>query len=83
MMEHFWQFAYLLAAVTIILSIKWLNSPATARRGVQAGQIGMLAAIIGTLLRHEIVSFEWIAVGLVLGSAIGAPWSIPSTVCRR
>ncbi|MBI4902213.1 MAG: NAD(P)(+) transhydrogenase (Re/Si-specific) subunit beta [Acidobacteria bacterium] len=73
MIENFWQFAYLLAAVTIILSIKWLNSPATARKGVQAGQIGMLAAIIGTLLRHEVVSFEWIAAGLVIGSAIGVP----------
>jgi H+-translocating NAD(P) transhydrogenase subunit beta len=73
MAESFWQFAYLVAAVTIILSIKWLNSPATARRGVHAGQIGMLFAIIGTLLRHEIVSYEWIAGGLVLGSLIGAP----------
>ena len=73
MAESFWQFAYLIAAVLIILSIKWLNSPATARRGVQAGQIGMLFAVIGTLLRHEIVSYEWIAGGLVLGSAIGAP----------
>ncbi len=73
MAESFWQFAYLVAAVTIILSIKWLNSPATARRGVHAGQIGMLFAIIGTLLRHEIVSYEWIGAGLVLGSLIGAP----------
>ncbi|MBL8215969.1 MAG: NAD(P)(+) transhydrogenase (Re/Si-specific) subunit beta [Bryobacterales bacterium] len=68
-----WQPAYLIAAVLIILSIKWLNSPATARRGVQAGQIGMLCAVIGTLLRHEVVSFEWIALGLVLGAGIGAP----------
>jgi NAD(P) transhydrogenase subunit beta len=73
MMESFWQFAYLIAAVLIVLSIKWLNSPATARRGVQAGQIGMLFAVIGTLLRHEVVSYEWIAVGLVIGTAIGAP----------
>ncbi|MCZ2150615.1 MAG: NAD(P)(+) transhydrogenase (Re/Si-specific) subunit beta [Bryobacterales bacterium] len=73
MTENFWQFSYLVAAVTIILSIKWLNSPATARRGVHAGQIGMLFAIIGTLLRHEVVSFEWVAVGLVLGSGIGVP----------
>ncbi|MBL8218889.1 MAG: NAD(P)(+) transhydrogenase (Re/Si-specific) subunit beta [Bryobacterales bacterium] len=73
MAESFWQFAYLIAAVLIILSIKWLNSPVTARRGVQAGQIGMLFAVIGTLLRHEIVSYECIAGGLVLGSLIGAP----------
>jgi len=73
MAESFWRFAYLIAAVLIVLSIKWLNSPVTARRGVQAGQIGMLFAVIGTLLRHEVVSYEWIAGGLVLGSLIGAP----------
>jgi H+-translocating NAD(P) transhydrogenase subunit beta len=68
-----WQYAYLIAAVSIILSIKWLNSPASARRGVLAGQIGMLCAVVGTLLRHEVVSFEWIFAGFVLGTAIGAP----------
>ncbi|MBI3682649.1 MAG: NAD(P)(+) transhydrogenase (Re/Si-specific) subunit beta, partial [Acidobacteria bacterium] len=73
MLAHFWQFAYLVAAVTIILSIKWLNSPATARQGTLAGQIGMAFAVIGTLLRHEVVSFEWIAAGLVIGATIGAP----------
>ncbi|HUQ95906.1 MAG TPA: NAD(P)(+) transhydrogenase (Re/Si-specific) subunit beta [Bryobacteraceae bacterium] len=73
MTQSFWQFAYLLAAVTIILSIKWLSSPATARRGVRAGQIGMLCAIIGTLLRHEVVDLKLVAIGLVLGSLIGAP----------
>lgn len=73
MNDSFWQLAYLAAAVLIIFSIKWLNSPATARRGVRAGQIGMLLAVIGTLLRHEVVSYEWIAVGMVLGSAIGVP----------
>ncbi len=71
--EHFWQYAYIVAAVLIILSIKWLNSPATARRGVQAGQIGMLFAVIGTLLRHEVMSYQWILIAFVIGSAVGAP----------
>jgi NAD(P) transhydrogenase subunit beta len=70
---EFWQFAYLFAAICIILSIKWLNSPTTARRGVLAGEIGMLLAIIGTLLRHEVVTWQWILAGFVIGSAIGAP----------
>ncbi|MBI3208164.1 MAG: NAD(P)(+) transhydrogenase (Re/Si-specific) subunit beta [Candidatus Solibacter usitatus] len=73
MINEIWQVAYLVAAVTIVLSIKWLSSPASARNGVRAGQIGMLFAIIGTLLRHEVVSFEWIAAGLVIGSGIGVP----------
>ncbi len=68
-----WQVAYLVAAVTLILSIKWLNSPATARRGVIVGQFGMLFAIVGTLLRQEIVTYEWVIGGLLLGSVIGVP----------
>ena len=72
-MESFWQYSYLVAAITIILSIKWLNSPATARRGVQAGQIGMLFAIVGTLLRHEVVSLESILIAFFFGAAIGVP----------
>ena len=37
---------------------------------------GMLAAVIGTLLNHEIISFTWIIIGLVVGGAIGAAISI-------
>ncbi|MBX9601944.1 MAG: NAD(P)(+) transhydrogenase (Re/Si-specific) subunit beta [Bryobacteraceae bacterium] len=73
MTSGFWQFSYLAAAVLIILSIKWLNTPVTARRGVLAGEIGMLFAVIGTLLRHEVVTFEWVLGGFLLGAAIGAP----------
>jgi NAD(P) transhydrogenase subunit beta len=68
-----WQFSYILAAMAIIASIKWLNSPVTARQGVMAGQIGMLLAVIGTLMRHEIVNYEWILIALFAGAAIGVP----------
>src|SRR5436309_9239774 len=64
---------YLIAAVLFILSLKWLSSPATARRGVRAGEIGMLLAVAGTLLHHGIVDYTWIAIGLVLGTVIGFP----------
>ena len=73
MTGEIWQFTYIAAALAIIVSIKWLNSPVTARKGVMAGQIGMLLAVIGTLLRHEIVNYEWILIALVVGGAIGAP----------
>ena len=42
-------------------------------RGVRAGELGMLLAIIGTLLHQGIVEYEWIAIALVLGSIIGVP----------
>ena len=51
---------YLLAAAGFILALKWMSSPATARRGVIAGEIGMLLAVIGTLLRFEVVEYQWI-----------------------
>jgi len=64
---------YIASAAMFILSLKWLNTPATARRGVQVGEVGMLLAVIGTLLRHEVVDYQWIIVALFLGSAIGVP----------
>src|SRR5690554_2807075 len=64
--------AYLVAAVLFIIGLKLLSSAATARRGNVYAASGMLVAVIATLLSHEIVSFTWIVVGLVLGAAIGA-----------
>jgi NAD(P) transhydrogenase subunit beta len=65
--------AYLIATALFILSLKWLSSPATARRGVLAGELGMLLAIAGTLLNRGIVDYTWIAIALVVGSVIGVP----------
>jgi NAD(P) transhydrogenase subunit beta len=72
--------AYLAAATLFIFSLRWLNRPATARRGVLAGVLGMAAAVFGTLLHPEIVSFQWIAIAVVVGIAIGVPLSrVPLT----
>jgi NAD(P) transhydrogenase subunit beta len=68
---HIIEIVYLAASVLFILSLKWMSSPNTARRGVWAGEIGMLLAICGTLLRRGIVDYKWIAIGLVLGTIIG------------
>ncbi len=64
---------YMLAAMGFILAIKWLGSPATARRGVIVGEIGMLLAVVGTLLRFEVVNYQWILVAFFLGTAVGIP----------
>ena len=71
--EHLIEIAYLIATALFVLSLKWLSSPATARRGVWAGEAGMLLAVVGTLFHHGIVSYRWIAIALVLGTAIGVP----------
>jgi len=48
-------FLYVAAAASFVLSLKWMSAPATARRGVLVGEIGMLLAIVGTLLRTRLV----------------------------
>src|ERR1041385_7089940 len=73
MIENILPAIYLLASVGFILAVKWMNNPATARRGVIIGEIGMLLAVIGTLLRPEVAEYRWILIGLGIGSAIGAP----------
>ena len=73
--EHLTQASYLAAAALFILSLRWLSDPRTARRGVAAGVAGMTAAIAGTLLHPEIVSYSWIIVAFVVGTVIGVPLS--------
>ncbi|HEX9654028.1 MAG TPA: NAD(P)(+) transhydrogenase (Re/Si-specific) subunit beta [bacterium] len=64
--------AYLIAAVLFIVGLKQLGSPKTARRGNQLAMLGMLIAIVVTLLDKKIIDFSYIVAGLVLGSLIGA-----------
>jgi NAD(P) transhydrogenase subunit beta len=66
-------FAYIVAAILFILSLKWLSSPATARHGVLAGEIGAALAVIATLFNPALVQYKWIAVALIIGAAIGIP----------
>jgi NAD(P) transhydrogenase subunit beta len=71
--QYLLEIIYLIASALFILSLKWMSSPATARHGILAGEIGMVLAIGGTLLRHGIVDYRWIIIALVLGSGIGIP----------
>lgn len=48
-----------------------MSHPETAKRGMHLAEFGMLMAIIGTLLHHEIVTYTWILTGLAIGSAVG------------
>jgi NAD(P) transhydrogenase subunit beta len=65
--------SYLLASVLFILGLKSLTKPDKARRGMNQAALGMLVAIVGTLVNHEIVRYDWIIAGLVLGTLIGYP----------
>ncbi len=66
------QIFYLIATAFFILGIKRLISPATARSGNQLASFGMLLGVVVTLFDREIVSFEFIIAGVVLGALIGA-----------
>ncbi|MBN1561945.1 NAD(P)(+) transhydrogenase (Re/Si-specific) subunit beta [candidate division KSB1 bacterium] len=64
--------SYLMAAALFILGIKYMSSPATARRGNLLAAIGMFVAIVVTLLDRQVISYTWILIGIVIGSLIGA-----------
>jgi H+-translocating NAD(P) transhydrogenase subunit beta len=63
--------AYLIAAVLFILGIKGLSSPKTARSGNLLASVGMLIAVLVTLLDRQILSYTWIVAGVAVGGAIG------------
>ncbi|MDQ2099072.1 MAG: NAD(P)(+) transhydrogenase (Re/Si-specific) subunit beta [Tychonema bourrellyi B0820] len=65
------QLGYLVAASLFIVGLKQLGSPATARQGNVLAAIGMLIAIVGTLLEKQVISYELIAVGIIIGSILG------------
>jgi NAD(P) transhydrogenase subunit beta len=65
-------YIYILSGALFILSLKWMNTPATARHGVFAGEMGMLLAVAGTLAGHH-HNWEWILAAFVIGTAIGVP----------
>src|SRR3989454_950445 len=70
------QFFYLASAILFVMGLRGLSHPRTARRGMFLAELGMLLAIIGSLLHHEIIDYRFIAAGLVLGTLIGAPMAI-------
>ena len=76
MNDTFIPVAYLAASAAFILALKWMSSVPSARRGVIIGAVGMALAIGGTLLSPEIVTYQNIAIALVLGTIIGVPMAL-------
>ena len=63
---------YLISAVFFILGLKQLSHPRTAPKGNRTASIGMLLAIVATLLNNQILDFQSIFIAILIGSAIGA-----------
>jgi len=68
--------AYLIASVLFIVGLKGLAHPRTAVRGNLLGAVGMLIAVVVTLFDKNIVGFEWIIVGVIVGGLVGAVFAI-------
>ncbi|MBE9207313.1 NAD(P)(+) transhydrogenase (Re/Si-specific) subunit beta [Nostoc sp. LEGE 06077] len=66
------QLTYLVAASLFIFGLKKLGSPATARNGNVIAAVGMLLAIVATMLDQHVLNYEMILLGLAIGSGIGA-----------
>ena len=78
--QYFIEATYLIASCLFILGLKGLSHPDTARRGMIYAAAGMAAAVFGTLFHPDIHNYIYIAIGLILGSAIGIPMAmVPMT----
>ena len=71
-MSVYIQLTYLLAAFLFALGLKLMSSPVTARWGNLTSACGMLLTVVVTLLQAEVVEYQWILVGILIGSAIGS-----------
>ena len=67
---------YVLSSVLFIFGIKRLSHPKTARSGNSIASMGMLIAIVTTLLANSNISIELVAIGIIIGAIIGAFFAI-------
>jgi NAD(P) transhydrogenase subunit beta len=63
--------SYLLAAVFFIIGLKMMSSPKTARNGNFISALGMLIAVVVTLLHKDIIDYKFIIAGLIVGGSVG------------
>ncbi|MCE5307987.1 MAG: NAD(P)(+) transhydrogenase (Re/Si-specific) subunit beta [Acidobacteriales bacterium] len=73
MSEYIIHILYVISSALFVLSLLWMKSPKSARRGVFAGELGMLLAVVGTLLSHHVVTYDLIAIAFLVGAVAGVP----------
>jgi NAD(P) transhydrogenase subunit beta len=73
MMHALTQVAYILATGLFIFALHWMNTPATARKGVYAGVAGMTIAVLVTWAQPTVVTHLWIILPIIAGFAVGIP----------
>ena len=62
---------YIISSVLFIIGLKRMSSPVSARKANQLSAVGMLIAILATLLTSGMMEWQWIALGLAVGTGIG------------
>jgi NAD(P) transhydrogenase subunit beta len=70
--EFLTNFVYIISSVLFAFGLKFLGSPVTARRGNMLSALGMLLAVLATLCSGDIISFQWILIGIIIGGTLGA-----------
>jgi NAD(P) transhydrogenase subunit beta len=70
---QFIEAAYIVAAICFIVGLRGLAHPKSARRGNLIAAVGMLIAVVATLLDREVIDFDLIALGIVAGTVVGVP----------
>ncbi|MCL6494385.1 MAG: NAD(P)(+) transhydrogenase (Re/Si-specific) subunit beta [Ignavibacterium sp.] len=70
------EITYLVSSILFIFGIKKLASPKTARQGNLYAAIGMFLAIVATLLDQNVLTYEWIIIGSIIGALIGSTMAI-------
>jgi NAD(P) transhydrogenase subunit beta len=71
MTENFAAFAYMISAVCFIMALRGLSSPVTARQGNLYGMVGMVVAILTTILMPGVKSYIMIVLGIAIGGGAG------------
>ena len=69
--EFITNFIYIISSVLFAFGLKFLGSPVTARKGNILSALGMFLAIAATLVGGHILSFQWIAIGIIIGAGLG------------
>ena len=64
---------YIVAFICFIVGLRLLNHPRTAQKGNMVAAVGMAIAVIATLLIEEVGDYGLIALGVVIGTAVGVP----------
>src|SRR4051812_34290311 len=69
--QDFFAFAYLISTILFVYGLKGLSSPKTALRGNVSAMVGMVLAVVVTLMNPEVHNYQWVIGGLALGAFVG------------